>query len=192
MLKGRIINMENTMNTSTRTMVSTGMFVAIIVILAQIAIPMPFGVPVTMQTFAIALCGYVLGQKYGGLATIIYTLLGAVGIPVFANFHGGIGVILGMTGGFIWGFICLAFLTGLHIKFKSKSIAIALGLLGIVVCHLLGVIQFSIVTSTPLLKAFTVVSLPYIIKDVVSVVVAYFVAVAVRKRLVATHLIENV
>jgi biotin transport system substrate-specific component len=191
-MRGNLINMKNTMKTSTRTMVSIGMFVAIIVILAQIAIPMPFGVPVTMQTFAIALCGYVLGQKYGGLAAIIYTLLGVVGVPVFANFHGGISVILGMTGGFIWGFICLAFLTGLHIKFKRKSIGIALGLIGIAVCHLLGVIQFSIVTSTPVLKAFTVVSLPYIIKDVVSVVVAYFVAVAVRKRLTAAHLIENV
>jgi len=183
--------MKDSMITSTKTIVQVGMFAAIIVVLAQIAIPMPVGVPVTLQTFAIALCGYVLGKKNGVLSTGIYILMGVLGLPVFANFRGGIGVVFGMTGGFIWGFLVLAFLSGLHTQFKSKSIGIALGLIGLVICHVLGVIQFSVVTSTPLLKALFLVSVPYLIKDVISIVVAYFVASAVRNRLISAHLIEH-
>ena len=63
----------------------TGLFSAIIVIMAQIAIPMPLGVPMTMQTFAVTLAGIILGSKFGALSTFIYMLLGAIGLPVFAN-----------------------------------------------------------------------------------------------------------
>lgn len=183
--------MRETTIPSVTTIVRIGMFVAIIAILSQIAIPMPFGVPITLQTFALALCGYILGYKYGTLATIVYVLLGSIGIPVFANLSGGISVLFGMTGGFIWGFIVMALLSGLHIKFDSKVIGIMLGLVGLAICHILGVIQFSMVTATGVLKAFTLVSVPYLIKDVVSVVLAYYIAAIVRDRLKAAGLIIN-
>ena len=59
--------------------VLTGMFAAVLAALSQVQIPMPSGVPVTLQTFAVALTGYVLGWKYGLASTAIYTLLGAIG-----------------------------------------------------------------------------------------------------------------
>ncbi len=68
---------------STRSIVITGMFAAVIAVLAQVALPMPSGVPVTLQTFAIALTGVVLGAKLGMAAAGVYILLGAVGVPVF-------------------------------------------------------------------------------------------------------------
>lgn len=93
-------------------MVMTGMCAALLAVLSQIQLPMPSGVPVTLQTFAAALSGYVLEMKFGAVATLVYILLGAAGLPVFAGFTGGVGIIAGAAGGFIWGFPVLAALCG--------------------------------------------------------------------------------
>ena len=86
---------------------------AVMAVLSQISIPLPTGVPVTLQTFAVALCGYVLGVGMGGSALAVYLALGAVGLPVFAGFSGGVGSFLGVTGGFLWGFFLMSLLCGL-------------------------------------------------------------------------------
>jgi biotin transport system substrate-specific component len=172
-----------------KTIVRTGMFAAITASLSQIAIPMPSGVPATLQTFAIAFCGFMLGWKTGLISVFAYIMLGAVGVPVFANFKGGAGVLFGMTGGFIWGFLFLTFFSGLGSKLNGKVPALGLSLIGLVVCHLLGVMQFAAVTSTPVLKSFLLVSAPYIFKDAVSAVLACGVSIAVKKRLASAHLI---
>ena len=77
------------MKISTKTIVTVGMFTAVLSVLSILTIPMPTGVPVTLQTFAMALCGYVLGWKKGTSSTLIYILLGTVGVPVFAGMTGG-------------------------------------------------------------------------------------------------------
>lgn len=74
---------------TTQDLCMIGALTAVIVIMAQISIPMPLGVPMTMQTFAITLAAVILGSRKSALATTIYVLLGAVGVPVFANFRGG-------------------------------------------------------------------------------------------------------
>ena len=82
----------------TKEIVCAGMFTAVLVILSQLAIPMPTGVPITLQTFAVALTGVVLAWKLGLASTIIYILLGTVGVPVFSEFSGGLHVLVGYTG----------------------------------------------------------------------------------------------
>src|SRR5699024_8304087 len=88
-----------------RMMIITSLFAAIISVLAQVSIPMPLGVPITGQTLAIGLAATILGSRYGTLSALLYMIIGAVGVPVFAQFTGGPGVLLGPTGGFIVGFI---------------------------------------------------------------------------------------
>ena len=85
-----------------------GVMTAVICIMAQISIPMPFGVPMTMQTFAVAIAGIILGSKNSSIATLIYVLIGSVGIPVFSNFTGGYERLVGPTGGFILSFPLIA------------------------------------------------------------------------------------
>ena len=87
---------------TTKSIVMTGMFAAVLAVLSQIAIPMPSGVPVTLQTFAVALTGFVLGMKLGTAATAVYVMIGALGAPVFAGFSVGLGILLWKTGGFIF------------------------------------------------------------------------------------------
>lgn len=166
------------------TMVLVAMFAAVGAVTSWISIPMPSGVPITLQTFGMALIGFTLGYKYGTLSVAIYVALGAVGVPVFSGFMGGLGKIVGPTGGFIWGFIFMAFLCGLSkLEIFEKRpfvlravIAIVLGLAGLAVCHLLGIAQYTLVNTKGLGfgAAALLVSVPYLLKDMVSVIVAYF------------------
>lgn len=167
---------------STKKMIVTGMFAAVIAILAQISIPLPSGVPVTLQTFAVALTGVVLGAKLGTASTFVYILLGAVGVPVFAGLKGGLGVLAGKTGGFIWGFLFLALLCGLGASMK-KTIGWLPGMLGLILCHVPGVVQFSVLSGMGVTESALLVSAPYLVKDICSVALAYVLGMQVRKQL---------
>ncbi|MCM1055371.1 MAG: biotin transporter BioY [Bacteroides sp.] len=160
----------------TSDLVMTALFAAITAIFSQIAIPMPSQVAVTLQTFAVALCGYCLGAKRGTASILVYILLGAIGIPVFTGFKGGIACIASFTGGFIYGFLPFAFLCGLPLK--NKALKIAMGLAGLLILHFFGTLHYSLLTSNGFTASFLLVSAPYLIKDAVSVVLAFFASAA--------------
>ena len=148
--------------------VMVGVFAAVLAVLSQISFPLPSGIPVTLQTFAVALCGYALGCKRGTLAVLVYIVLGAVGLPVFANFSGGFGSLVGLAGGYIYGFLPMAALCGLGTKMPHRVLAIVLGVAGLAACHLCGTIQFGIISGNGPWAAFLVASVPYLVKDIVS------------------------
>lgn len=179
---------------TTKSLVSTGMFTALIAVLSILKIPSPTGVPFTLQTFVIALCGFVLGSKQGTLCVFLYVLLGAIGVPVYAGMTGGLGKLFGVTGGFLFGFIPMAALCGLKKDSSNKILAILSGLIGLAICHILGSLQFSLViaaknnTELQFLSALLTVSIPYLAKDVLSVAGAYFVSLALKYRLKQAHL----
>ena len=85
----------------------------------------------------------------------------------------------------------LTMLCGVGMAQKQIWLRVLLGLAGLAVCHLLGVIQFAIVAATPFPAAFVAVSVPYIVKDVISVVGAYLVAIPIRKALAAVNILEE-
>lgn len=172
----------------TKQLVLTGMMTAVVCVLSILEIPMPTGVPITLQTFALALCGYLLGWKKGFLAALLYLLLGAAGVPVFSGMSGGIQVILGLTGGFIWGFPVLAALSGLGSGKKNAVSAVAFGVLGLAAVHLLGSFQFSFLSGNTYMTSLMLVSVPYLVKDLLSVVGAYLVSLALKKALKAADL----
>ena len=165
---------------SIKDIVLTAVFSAVLAALSQVAFPLPFGVSLTLQTFAAALCGYCLSAFLGVISVLVYIALGAVGVPVFSSFRSGAGVLAGPSGGFIFGFILLALFCGIAIK-KSRSLAAVLSLAGLILCHLFGVVQFSLVTHTPLVSTFLSISLPFLLKDAVSVFLAYLIALKLRK-----------
>lgn len=172
------------------------MFAAVLAVLSQIQIPMPSGMPVTLQTYAVALTGFLLGSRYGTATVGIYILLGAVGLPVFTGFTGGPGKLVGTTGGFIWGFLILAAACGgvragegseaqgiLLIWKKYRKILLPAA--GLAVCHVLGAAQFAAVMQMDFLESALLVSVPYWIKDILSVLFAYITAKSIRRRLSA-------
>ncbi len=173
-------------------MVMVGVFAAVMAVLSQISIPLPTGVPITLQTFAVALCGYVLGFSMGGLSLAVYLALGAVGLPVFAGFSGGVGAFLGVTGGFLWGFFLMSLLCGLGARQGRKWLALLLGLSGLVLCDLCGAIQFAVLMSTSLPQAILLVCLPYLVKDIMSVVLGYAAAQVILYSLKKSKLVSAV
>ena len=126
---------------SVQQLTLTGMFSAIAVITSLFSLPMPNGVAVTLQTFGMALIGYVLGPS-GIWSVLVWILLGLVGLPVFSGFQGGIGVLAGFTGGFIIGFPFMTVLCGLGSRARHPLPALALGLAGLCITHLCGILQY--------------------------------------------------
>lgn len=95
-------------------MTLTALLAAVTAACSWISVPLPFTpVPINLATLAVFLAGGLLGAKYGSISIIIYVLLGAIGVPVFHSFTGGIGIITGPTGGYIIGYIPAALFTGL-------------------------------------------------------------------------------
>ena len=156
----------------------TAVFAALTAVLAQVSVPLPVGVPITLQVFAAALCGYVLGSGRGAAALGIYIILGAVGIPVFSNFTGGVGVIFGKTGGFIWGFPVLAALCGA--ARQRKMLNMALSALGLIVCYLSGAAQFSFLTSGGFAASLTIF-IPFFVKDAAMLAAAWLAGRKLRR-----------
>lgn len=173
---------------NTKALVLIGMFAAIISIVSPWSIVIG-PVPVTLQTFAIALAGYTLGSIYGFSSVIIYILLGCVGLPVFSKFGAGPGVITGVTGGFIIGFPIMAFLSGFrnlgssNIMWK-KVCGLILGIVGLLIVDLIGLIQFHALTEYTYRESLMFTFVPFIIKDLISVAAALFIGSEIRKRLV--------
>ena len=159
----------------------SALFTAIIAICSWLCIQLPSSMPVTLQVFAVALSGFFLGIKLSSLSVLAYILLGAVGIPVFSSFTGGISCLTGPTGGFIIGFIPLSILCGLSIKTKSKILKLFLPISGIIICHAFGIAQYAVITKTSPFLAFLVSSAPYIIKDVILIFGAFFLSLRLKK-----------
>lgn len=167
---------------ATKKMIFTGMFTAVLTVLSQIQIPMPSGVPLTLQTFAVALTGYILGWKRGLITAGIYLLLGAVGLPVFTGFAGGLGKLAGPTGGFLFGFLFLAAACGAASGKKQKVLLIVFPAFGLLICHLFGILHFQNLMERTFQEAALLMSLPYLPKDIVSIAAAYFGAKTIKKR----------
>ena len=156
-----------------------GIFAALFIVVSQISIPTPFLVPITLQVFIIPLAAFLMGAKKSLIALLVYVALGFVGVPAFAGFSGGAITLFGYTGGFIWGFFPLALTCALG-KGKIKILFCTIGLM---LCHFIGVIWYSAVAKIDILTSFATMSLPYIFKDAVLMLLAYFCARLIKKRI---------
>ncbi len=169
------------MKTKTANYIFCALFTAIICISAQIILPMPSGVPITLQTLAVCLCGYTLNTKYAALSVITYLFLGLLGVPVFSFFSGGPAILFGKNGGFLFGFVILATCCS-AIKYQ-KILRIVMGIIGVLICHFFGVLQFSFVFGSPFLSSFVLISIPTLLKDFVCVLASFFISEIISHRL---------
>ena len=143
-----------------KTIVLCAMFAALCCATAPISIPLPGGVPITLQTAAVFLAALLLGPLYGFVAVLVYVLLGAVGLPVFAGGKAGFSVLLGPTGGYIFGFMASAFVIGWLIEIfaskqqnpKAEYMTILFSMVaGLLVIYTFGVIQLMLVAKLSLI-----------------------------------------
>ena len=154
---------------------------ALIVVCSWVTVPLM--VPFTLQTFAVFTVIELLGGKKGFLSVLVYILLGAVGLPVFSGFKGGIGVLFGTTGGYIIGFIFIALIYQLCEKLFGRKIFVRVAAMvaGLIVCYAFGTAWFMIVytRNTGAIDIGTALGwcvIPFIIPDLVKLGLAMLVS----------------
>lgn len=144
-----------------------GLFTAFLIVTSWIKIPTPFGIPFTLQVFGVVLTIYFL-RRDAWKAVLIYVLLGAVGLPVFAGFGGGLSVIFGPTGGYIIGFLIATLVA--YLPFNN----IINGFLAIFIIYIFGVSGLMIKLDLSLMKAIKIGFLPFILFDSLKVILGYY------------------
>lgn len=186
------IRQEDIMSTMTATRSKTydmayiAIFTVIMAICSWISIPM--AVPFTLQTFGVFVAVGVLGGKRGTLAVLIYILLGAIGLPVFAGFSGGIGALISTTGGYIAGFLFSALVMwGMEKLWGKKPVVQVLSMvIGLIACYAAGTAWFMFIyaKNTGAIGLGTVLGwcvIPFIIPDLVKIGLAFAISKKVRK-----------
>lgn len=168
-------------------MVLCSMFSALLAICAWIAFPLG-DVAITLQTFGVFLCLGTLGGKQGTISILVYLLLGSIGLPVFSGFRGGLGALLGTTGGYLTGFLFSALLYWLMTALcgngpKTQLTATAAGLL---ICYIFGSLWYYalyVQGSTPVTIGFIIIKciLPYVLPDIIKLILAWQLSRKLRR-----------
>lgn len=168
--------------TKTKSLVMTAVCVALTAVLAQISFPLPFTqVPVSLGIMGAFLCGGILGPIYGTLAIAVYLVMGAIGLPVFANFNSGIAALVGPTGGYIVGYLFTAFFSGLFSRSNNRYLVFTGYMIGLVICYAFGTVWYSIYMHVGILPALAACVAPFVVLDVTKAVFAYALSKAVRR-----------
>ena len=176
-MKTNTQNYSNTKNSNLYKLVLAGVFAAVAAVCSWISIPLPFTqVPVNLAILGVLLAGGLLGSKYGALSLIIYILIGAVGVPVFAGFGAGLGTLAGPTGGYIVGYVLCAAVAGLGASSsaaskisKHPSLRLAAFMaLGVAACYTFGTIWYVLLMKTSLWVGLVSCVFPFIPLDAIA------------------------
>ena len=169
---------------TTQRLTLSALLCALCAVLSQIQIPLP-PVPLSLSLLGVHLCGVLLGSRWGAAAVGCYVALGAVGVPVYAGFAGGVSVLLGPTGGFLIGYIFCAWTSGTLIqRFGSSRLSLILSMAsGTLICYALGTAWFSFVSGTNLAGSLSACVLPFIPGDVLKILLAASLCLRMQKPL---------
>lgn len=176
--------MQTTPHTRLQRMTLCAFFAALTAVCSQIALPMPWGVPVNLALLAVCLGGALLGPVWGTASQAVYLLLAAVGVPVLAGLSGGPAALFGLTGGYAAGYLLAALLTavlaGRRAGFARLCAAMAAGCLG---CYALGTVWFVAVSGNSVWQSLALCVLPYLPGDAAKVAAAAWLARRLRRAL---------
>ncbi len=171
------------MTVKTRTLAFTALLAAATAVLAQISIPLPSMVPISLGTMGGYLAAGLLSWQAATMSQLIYVLIGAVGVPVFAGFAGGFGTVMGPTGGYLIGYIISALTAGLILSKTSRKlywfiIAMAAGTF---FCYLFGTIWYmAVMSQTNIAAALMSCVVPFLPGDAVKILLASLLSFKLR------------
>ena len=159
---------------------------ALLCVLSPIAIPIG-AVPISLSLFLVLLCGALIGAS-AWIPVAVYLALGALGLPVFSGGMGGFGVLVGPTGGYLWSYVPIALVTGSLYRMVRKSgmdrwgrisMGFLVGIGGLLICYLLGTLQYAIVAQISFFSALLVCVLPFVVIDLAKAMLAYLLALRI-------------
>jgi biotin transport system substrate-specific component len=176
-----------------RELTRSALFASLTAVGAWMALPIPLSpVPLTLQVLFMLMSGMLLGGRQGAASQALYVVMGGLGLPVFSRGGGGVGVLLGPTGGYLIGFIPAAWLTGTLAERLRRVTPeghwlrgigyVVAGLAGVTCLHSVGVARLTSVLHIEWPKAFAVGSLPFLVTDSLKAIVAALLVVGLEKR----------
>ena len=174
-----------------RSLVYVAMMAAVLCILGPWSIPIG-PIPISLGLIGVFLSAYLLGAKRGTAAVAVYLLLGAVGLPVFTGFAGGLAKVAGPTGGYMIGYLIAAACTGWAVDTFSSDrwylhlIAMIVGLIG---CYALGTVWFTIQSGMGFAEALSICVIPFIAFDLIKIALCLILGITIKRALAAAHLI---
>lgn len=166
---------------------------AVMCILAPMSIPIG-DIPVSLATFVVCLSAYLLGPKLGTLSCVVYLLLGLAGLPVFSGYSAGVAKLTGPTGGYLIGYLFLAFISGTFIRKSSYAAGWSAAgmIIGSAVMYLLGTAWYVVLMKCSAAAALAVCVQPFLIFDLLKIALAVFIGQKVRRQLLAAGLISKI
>lgn len=160
---------EDVMNHSKR-IVNIGIMIGLLIIASQISFRIG-PIPITMQTMMIMIIATMLNPRDSITVGLIYLLMGAIGLPVFASFGGGLAYLLGPTGGFLISFpIILGVMSYIMSYNDGLAFKIIAYFIGTVICYLIGVEYFMVVTNYSLTDSINLCVVPFVLGDLLKIV----------------------
>ncbi len=157
---------------------------ALITVCAWITVP--FTVPFTMQIFAVFFSLILLGGRNGTIAVCVYLLLGAIGIPVFSGGKGGFSVLVGVTGGYLWGMVLIGLVYWIGTKLLDRKLWVEIASLvfGLLLCYAFGTIWFSVLNAGKgFVASLLVCVVPFLLPDAAKLALAVILGRKLRKRI---------
>lgn len=175
---------------SIKKMAVTALMTAVLCILTPVSIPIFITpVPISLGVLAIYLTAYVLSPIDSLISVSIFLLLGMAGLPVFSGYTGGIGKIVGPTGGYIIGFLFTVYISSLFINLKKGVLFDIIGMvLGLALCYLTGTLWFSYNQGKGFIASLSVCVVPFLIGDAIKIIIAAIVGPEIKKRINKTNI----
>ena len=165
-----------TRNKTLRRSCICALFAALLCVLSPVAIPIGT-IPISLSFLVVLFCASMLGAGGAVISVLIYLVLGALGLPVFAGGMGGVGVLVGPTGGYIWSYLPISAVCGflyhrVWINHRSGSVlrGVAVGALGMLICYLFGTVQYAVVANVSIWAAILVCVFPFLLFDLFKIV----------------------
>ena len=165
----------------TKRLITCALFTAIICVTAPFCV-MIGPVPITFTIFALALCAFTSGSGQAAVSTLVYILAGAVGMPVFSGFKGGLSAIMSPTGGFVFSYVFVVLILGVCKRAKSKRYVALLCALALAVCYAFGVLWYMLIAKSDAVTALMLCVVPFIPFDILKLYLGYAVSKEINKK----------
>lgn len=168
---------------STYQMAAIAIMAALLCVICPITIPIG-PIPLSFSSLVLFFALYLLGKRESVICCIVYILIGALGLPVFSGLSGGVGHLLGPTGGYILGYIPMLLATGYVFECSQSFVVRGLGMIiGTLLCYAVGTLYYCVFTDTSLISALMVCVIPFLPGDFIKIVFVSVIGRTIRTRI---------
>lgn len=164
-------------------MVTIAVLTAVLCVVCPITVPLGL-IPFSLSNFVLFLALYLIGKRGSIICCAVYIVMGALGLPVFSGFAGGLGHLLGPTGGYILGYIPMLFVSGVIFeRFQNNAMRVFGIIIGMLICYVVGTVHYCVILKVSLVSALAICVVPFLLGDLAKIVLVVSIGPMVRERI---------